>query len=645
MPNITLYIRLTFDYKGKLVGHGAEVYRSRPCNPNRTSSFPESVMQQDLNQLSRTCYCGEVGTEHAEHEVVLKGWAQSQRDHGGLIFVALRDREGIVQIVFDPAQLSAEEFDLAHRIRSEDVLALRGQVRIRPEGSENSNLKTGKIEVLVQSFEILARSDVLPFKIDEFSHASEDIRLTYRYLDLRRPEMQHYMKSRTKLVRTIRRYLDECGFLEFETPILTRSTPEGARDFLVPSRMNQGSFYALPQSPQLFKQILMISGFDKYYQIARCFRDEDLRANRQPEFTQVDIEMSFITREDIYRVIEGMMVAIYREMKDIELKSPFRRMIYDEAMLKYGSDKPDLRFALEIQDVTPILSGSEFKAFNSVFEKGGVARALCVPGGGEKYSNTQLKPGGELPEHASRFGAKGLAWFKAESGEGSKLTLASNIAKFFKPETLDSLAQAFDAKPGDLVLIIVDDPKVAANAMGQMRLKIGRDFGLMDPNAVELCWITDFPMVEWDQEEKKWSAMNHPFTSPWPDHFDLLESDPPKARALAYDLALNGEEVGGGSIRIHRPDLQQRVFSVLGIPPERAESQFGFLLKALSFGAPPHGGIAFGVERLLMMLLGTDSIRDVIPFPKTQSGTCLMTSAPSPVDAQQLKTLGIRTLV
>ncbi len=604
-------------------------------------------MTAELNQTPRTCYCGEIRSSHIGQTIVLKGWAHYRRDHGGLMFVDLRDREGLAQIVFDPAQLTEERFQSAQHLKGEDVLAIRGKVRVRPEGTHNPNMKTGEVEVLVESFEVLAHSEPLPFTVDEYCKASEDLRLQYRYLDLRRPQMRDHMIARAKLIRTVRIYLDGQGLLEFDTPVLTRSTPEGARDFLVPSRLNPGSFYALPQSPQLFKQILMVAGFDRYYQIARCFRDEDLRANRQPEFSQIDIEMSFITPEDIFKLIEGMMVAIYREMKGIDLPVPFQRLTYDDAMLRFGSDKPDLRFGLEIKDVTSVFStGCEFKVFNSVFEKGGVARAICVSGGADKYSNTQLKPGGELPELAGRYGAKGLAWFRAESGEGSgKTALASTISKFFQPACLAALTSALGAKPGDLILIIADDEKTAATAMGQIRLKLGRDLDLIKSDALEFRWITDFPFAEWSKEDNRWAAMHHPFTSPRPADLDLLESDMGKVKALAYDLSLNGEEIGGGSIRIHRPDVQKRVFSALGIAPEDAEKRFGFLLKALSFGAPPHGGIAFGIERIMMSLQGTDSIRDVMPFPKTQSGTCLMTDAPSPVDADQLKQLFIRTLV
>lgn len=601
-------------------------------------------MSMPLTDAPRTSRCGLVGREHLGKTVVIKGWAHYRRDHGGLIFIDLRDREGLVQTVFDPETLPADLFDSAHKLKSEDVLAIEGIVRERPEGTANANLKSGEVEILVGRFEVLSRSQPLPFRLDAFSHVSEDLRLRYRYLDLRRAEMQANIIARAKLARTMRRYLDSQGLLEIETPILTRSTPEGARDYLVPSRVNLGSFYALPQSPQLFKQILMIAGLDGYYQIARCFRDEDLRANRQPEFTQLDIEMAFVNREDIYAMVEGLVAEIFREMKGIELPRPFRRMSWAEAMLKYGSDKPDLRFGLEIQDVTATFAqGCNFKVFTASIEKGGVARALRVPGGGEKYSNTQLKPGGELPEYAARYGAKGLAWFRAEAGEGgSGLVLNSNITKFFEPSCLEALAREVQAQVGDLILIVVDEVGTAATAMGQLRLLIGRAMGLIDDNQLALLWVTDFPLFEWDKEEKRWNSVNHPFTAPNPEDIALLDTDPGKVRAWAYDVILNGEEIGGGSIRIHRSDLQEKVFGLLGINAEDARRRFGFLLEALSFGAPPHGGIAFGYDRIMMLLQGTDSIRDVIPFPKTQKAICMMTEAPSVVDAKQLRDLGIQ---
>lgn len=595
------------------------------------------------SNTSRTFYCGETREDHVGQSVRLYGWVQNWRDHGGLIFIDLRDREGIVQIVFDPEHLPAERFEAAHRLRSEDVLSILGKVRERPADTANPKLPTGNVEVLLDEFELLAHAEPLPFKPDDRATASEDLRLRYRYLDLRRPAMYESMKMRAGLFRSVRSYLDSEGLLEIETPILTKSTPEGARDFLVPSRTNQGTFYALPQSPQLFKQILMVGGLDRYYQIARCFRDEDLRANRQPEFTQIDIELSFVTPEDIYALGEGMMSAIYRDLKDIELETPFPRMPYAEAMLRFGSDKPDLRFDLEIKEVTEAFRvGCEFKVFNTILEKGGVARALCVPGGADKFSNTQLKIGGELPEYVARYGAKGLAWFRAEAADGGKTVLTSNITKFFKPECLDKLVETSGATPGDLVLIICDQPKKAANALGHLRLYLGQQLELIDKEALALCWITDFPQFDWDEDAKRWDVLHHPFTAPNPEDIDRLESDPGSVRSLGYDLTLNGEEVGGGSIRIHQKEVQEKVFRILKISPENAAAKFGFLLDALSFGAPPHGGIAFGLDRLMMILQDRDSIRDVIAFPKTQSAACPMTEAPSPVDGAQLKDLGIR---
>lgn len=596
-----------------------------------------------IDSQSRTCFCGQVRESHLEQAVVLKGWVNSWRDHGGLVFVDLRDREGLIQLVLDPDRLPKELFEAAHRLRSEDVLAVRGTVRRRLEGTENPRLGTGKVEVLLDGFEVLAHAEVVPFKVDEYAKAGEDLRLRYRYLDLRRPKMQETLRLRSRVSQAVRRYLDDLGLLEVETPILTRSTPEGARDYLVPSRLNPGSFYALPQSPQLFKQILMVAGIDGYYQIARCFRDEDQRANRQAEFTQIDIERSFVSLEDIYTMTEGMFRAIYREARGIEIPTPFPRMTYDDAMLRFGSDKPDLRFGLELRDVTAAFArGCEFKVFTAVLEKGGVARVLRVPGGGEKYSNTQLKPGGELPEYAARYGAKGLAWFRAEAGEGGRPTLTSNITKFFTEDCLAALAARSEAQPGDLLLIVCDQAHRAATALGELRLYIGRQMDLIDEEQLAFCWITDFPLVEWDETEKRWNALHHPFTSPRPEDIDLLETDPGRIRSQAYDVTLNGTEVGGGSLRNHRLDVQKRVFKMLGIGEADAHARFGFLLDALSFGAPPHGGIAFGLDRIMMILQGTNSIRDVIAFPKTQSGMCLMTEAPAPVDPKQLVELGIR---
>jgi aspartyl-tRNA synthetase len=602
-------------------------------------------MASELLTAKRSGYCAAATREWVGREVVFKGWVHNWRDHGGIIFVDLRDRSGLLQVVFDPDMFSKDVFERASKLKHEDVLAVRGKVRPRPEGTVNPNLPTGEVEVLLSDYEVLSPCAPLPFPIDEHSKTSEEMRLRYRYLDLRRPEMQRALMERARVARIIRRELDAEGFVEIETPCLTRSTPEGARDFLVPSRLMPGSFYALPQSPQLFKQLLMIAGMERYYQIVRCFRDEDLRANRQPEFTQLDVEMSFIVPDDLFAIMEQMMAAIFREVKGIEIPTPFPRITYDEAMARYGSDKPDVRFAMEIRDLTAAIGagGCEFKVFHDILRDKGTVRALRVPGGGDKYSNTQLKPGGELPSFAGRHGAKGLAWFRVVEKDGAA-ALDSSIAKFFQQACQAAIVQAAEAQTGDLILVVADKPLVAANALGQLRLKLARELAMIPEGEYKLCWVVGFPLLEWNAEEKRWDSMHHPFTCPRPEDWDRLEQDPGSVRALAYDLALNGEEIGGGSIRIHRTDLQSRVFRLLGIGEEEARNKFGFLLDALKFGAPPHGGIAFGLDRIMMILLGVDSIRDVIAFPKTQTGSCLMTNAPAAVDDKQLRELALSSL-
>lgn len=591
----------------------------------------------ELATKRRTHYCGELRRNNIGAVVLLKGWVHRRRDHGGLIFIDLRDRTGLCQVVLNPETMNRDDFDKAHALRNEYVLAIEGHVNARPEGTVNPHIATGEIEVRVSIFESLSPAAPLPFRLDEYTNINEDVRLRYRYLDLRREEMQCTILTRAKLYSIVRNYLNAEGFIEVETPILTKSTPEGARDFLVPSRLSPGHFYALPQSPQLFKQLLMVAGFDKYYQIARCFRDEDFRANRQPEFTQIDIEMSFIQPDDLFTVIEGMMQAIYRDICGIAVPAPFPRLPYREAMLKYGTDKPDMRFGMTIKDITDLVAqGCEFQVFNDVIKNGGSIRGICVPGG-SKISRKQLD---DLTAFISAYGAKGLTWFRV-TNEG----LSSPVAKFFTSEKLKALTDRMEAKPDDLLLFVADNEKVVCDALANLRLKLGKDLSLIDQQKQAFVWIIDFPLLMWDETEKRYVAAHHPFTSPVPEDIPSLETAPEKVRALAYDLALNGEEIGGGSIRIHRPDVQEKVFRAIGISPEEGQKRFGFLLEALSFGAPPHGGIAFGFDRILMILLGEQSIREVIAFPKTQSGLCPLTGAPSDVDDGQLRALYIKTLV
>jgi len=607
-----------------------------------TGSTSASDSSTTLLTQKRSMYCGEVRKSNLGQTLVLKGWVHRRRDHGGLIFIDLRDRTGLCQVVLNPEGLGPDRFAEAHSLRDEYVLAVRGEVVARSPETVNPKLPTGEIEVVVAEWEVLNPAQLTPFKIDEYQTVNEEKRLQYRFLDLRRPEMQRNFVMRSKAYQAIRRFLSDEGFIEFETPILTKSTPEGARDFLVPSRMMPGGFYALPQSPQLFKQLLMVAGYDKYFQIARCFRDEDFRANRQPEFTQIDVEMSFITVDDLIDVMERMVAALWKDTLGIDLSLPFRRMPYAEAMLTYGSDKPDLRFGLEISDVTDILTqGCEFKVFTDIVGKGGVIRAIRLPGGGSKYSNTALKPDGDFNKRAQReCSVKGIAWFRVKEDA----SLESGIAKFFPADTLAALRDRMAAQPGDMIFMIADQLPLAAEAMGRLRLLLARDNDLIPADRWEFCWVVDFPLLEWDPLEKRWVACHHPFTAPKWEDLPLLESDPGKVHAQAYDLALNGEEIGGGSIRIHRGDIQAQVFKTIGLTEAEAKTKFGFLLDALSFGAPPHGGIAFGLDRLMMLILGEDSIRSVIPFPKTQSGLCIMTQAPSEVDGRQLKELHLRVI-
>ncbi len=598
----------------------------------RTEIQESQVALDQLGGWRKTADCNSLRAEDIGREAVLMGWVQRRRDHGGLIFLDLRDREGITQVVFDP-QIGEEAHERAGGLRSEYVIAVKGKARLRPEGMANPKLPTGEIEVAATELRILNSSKTPPFQVEDDLEASENIRLKYRYLDLRRPKLYKNLILRHNVARLTRGYFNDLGFIEVETPVLTRSTPEGARDYLVPSRVNTGKFFALPQSPQLFKQILMIAGFEKYYQIVKCFRDEDLRADRQPEFTQLDLEMSFIREEDIYGIIEGWVERIFSELKGLSLTVPFPRMTYNEAISLYGTDRPDTRFGLALCEVTDIVAESEFRVFRQAVERGGIVKALRVPGG-KDLSRKELD---DLIDFVKIFGAQGMAWIKIQP-EGWQ----SPIAKFLQESVQQALAQRLGIETGDVILFVADQRKIVNDALGNLRVRLGQQLGLIDPDKFNFVWVTDFPLVEWDHEEKRYTSVHHPFTAPLESDMDLLETHPEKVRSRAYDLVLNGIEIGGGSIRIHQQEVQSRVFGVLGISAEEAQEKFGFLLEALQYGAPPHGGVAFGLDRLVMLLCGAGSIRDVIAFPKTQKASCLMTNAPSEADVNQLLELCIK---
>jgi len=589
-------------------------------------------LNDKLGNWKRTQRCGELSAAQIGEEVCLMGWVQRRRDHGGLIFIDLRDREGIIQLALDPDR-DPEAHAKAEQVRNEYVLAVRGKVSPRPAGTVNPKMKTGEVEVEVSELLILNRSETPPFMLDEYSEVAENIRLKYRYLDLRRPALQSNLLMRHLVARTVRNYLDGQGFIEIETPVLTKSTPEGARDYLVPSRVNPGNFYALPQSPQLFKQLLMVSGFDRYFQIVKCFRDEDLRADRQPEFTQIDCEMSFVNRDDVMSVMEGMIAAIFKAAIGVEVSLPMSRITYAEAMDRFGVDNPDLRFGLELVNITELVADSQFKVFADVAASGGLVKALNVKGG----AGMSRKELDDLTDFVKIYGAKGLAWVKVTE-EGWQ----SPIAKFFNAAELTALNDKLQTETGDLLLFVADQARIANEAIGRLRGHLGQKLGLAKKDDFKFVWVTDFPLLEWDGEEKRHVAVHHPFTSPLEEDIPLLDTNPGQARAQAYDLVLNGSEVGGGSVRIHDPAVQSRMFDLLGIGEEEAREKFGFLLDALSFGAPPHGGIAFGLDRLMMILTAAESIRDVIAFPKTQKATCLLSEAPNEVGEKQLQELAIR---
>ncbi|SFE23992.1 aspartyl-tRNA synthetase [Thermoanaerobacter thermohydrosulfuricus] len=588
-------------------------------------------MGEQLNGLKRTHMCGELTVEDVDKSVVVMGWVQRRRDHGGLVFIDLRDRTGIVQVVFSN-EVSSEAFEKVQSVRSEYVLAIEGKVVKRAPENVNPKISTGEIEIYANTLKILSKSETPPFPIEDRSNVSEAIRLKYRYLDLRRPSMQQNLMTRFKITKVVRDFLNRNGFIEIETPLLIKSTPEGARDYLVPSRIYPGKFYALPQSPQIFKQLLMISGFDKYYQIAKCLRDEDLRADRQPEFTQIDIEMSFVEVEDVLKINEKMIAEIFKETLGIDVPIPFKRLSYQESMERFGTDKPDLRFGMELKDLSDIVAQSEFNVFKNALKNNGSVRGINVKGAAS-MPRRQLD---ELVEFAKTYGAKGLLWIQVFEKE-----VKSPATKFLSEEEMKKILERLEAEAGDLLLIVADKDEIVFDTLAHLRLELGKRFNLIDENKYEFVWIVDFPLLEYDEGEKRYVAKHHPFTAPKDEDIELLEKEPLKVRAKAYDIVLNGTEIGGGSIRIHDTELQKRMFKVLGFSEEKAWERFGFLMEAFKYGAPPHGGIAYGLDRLAMIITGSDTIRDVIAFPKTQNAVCLMTDAPSEVSEEQLKELHI----
>jgi aspartyl-tRNA synthetase len=592
-------------------------------------------MAENIKGMKRTHRCAEVTSEDIGREVVVMGWAHKRRDLGGVIFIDLRDRSGVLQVVFNVETDSALHAK-AEQIRSEYVLAIKGILVNRSEDTINPSIKTGKWELVAKELRILSKAATPPVLIEENVETNEAVRLKYRFLDLRRPDMQKNLMLRHKVTKIARDYFDEQGFLEIETPILMKSTPEGARDYLVPSRVHPGKFYALPQSPQIFKQILMVSGYDRYFQIARCFRDEDLRSDRQPEFTQIDLEMSFVDVDDVIAINEGFLKRTFDEALGIKLDTPFMRLTYREAMDRFGTDKPDTRFGLELVNLSDIVENSGFKVFSDAVSKGGSVRAINAKGCGFKFARREIDA---LIEFAKLYGAKGMAWIAVEENG-----LKSAITKFMSEDEISQIINRMKAEPGDLICFIADDDEIVFDALSHLRMEIAAKLNLIDDSKINLLWVTEFPLLEYDDEEKRWVAKHHPFTSPMDEDIGLLDSEPKKVRAKAYDIVLNGVEIGGGSIRIHDQELQKKMFSIIGLPEEEAQKRFGFLLEAFKYGTPPHGGLAFGLDRLIMLMANRNSIRDVIAFPKVQNASCLMTGAPDSVEIKQLRELHIRTL-